>query len=76
MLSEVNSAPGVKKPEWLRDMLTVQIPQNFPKVEAIIFFNENKTEGEHVDWRIETSPESLNELHNALNNELYKSTYP
>ena len=76
MLSEVNSAPGPNKPEWLRDMLAVQIPQNFPNVSAVIFFNENKTEGEDVDWRIEIHQENLSALHDVLDNSIYSSVYP
>ncbi|MFO0703985.1 MAG: glycosyl hydrolase [Patescibacteria group bacterium] len=79
MLSEVNSTPngtGGNKSDWLQDMLEKQIPKNFPKVEAIVFFNENKTEGEKVDWRMEKSADYLKVLREHLNEPLYKSNYP
>ncbi len=77
MLSEVNSATnGGNKALWLRDMLNVQVPEKFPKVEAIIFFNENKSEGESVDWRLEKSEEFLMEVRKGLANNMYRSTFP
>jgi mannan endo-1,4-beta-mannosidase len=76
MLSEVNSATsGGDKAAWLKDMLEVQIPNEFPQIEAIVFFNENKTEGESVDWRMEISSDYLIALKEGLKNELYKSDY-
>ncbi len=79
MLSEVNSAPtgtGGDKSRWLHDMLAVQIPHHFPKINAIVFFNEDKTEGEKVDWRMEQSPQYLYVLSKELDRDLYKSDYP
>lgn len=77
MLSEVNSAPsGGDKAAWLTDMLTKQIPDNYPQVEAIIFFNENKTAGESVDWRIEKSPAYVEAVKNGLKLSIYQSNYP
>jgi beta-mannanase len=77
MLSEVNSSPsGGNKAQWLEDMLTVQIPGRFPQVKALVFFNENKTDGEQVDWRLEKSPEYINVVKSSLQNVLYKSAFP
>jgi beta-mannanase len=77
MLSEVNSAEsGGNKADWLTDMLTKQIPESFTKVEAIIFFNENKTTGEKVDWRLEKSASYIKAINGGLDNDIYKSTYP
>ena len=77
MLSEVNSAPdGGDKAQWLDDMLSVQIPDIYTKVQAIVFFNENKTEGESVDWRMEKSPEFVNAVKKGLENKLYRKDYP
>jgi len=77
MLSEVNSAPnGGDKAKWLDDMLTLQVPENFPLIEAIVFFNENKTEGESVDWRMEKSEKYLDVLKKTLKNKMYRTSYP
>ncbi len=77
MLSEVNSSPeGGDKTAWLVDMLSTQIPLNFPRIEAIVFFNENKASQESVDWRIEISDDYTTALKTHLRTELYKSFYP
>lgn len=77
MLSEVNSAPtGGDKSKWLEDMLIKQIPDEYPNIKAIVFFNENKSTGENVDWRIEKSKNYVSAVQNGLKVEMYKSTYP
>lgn len=79
MISEVNSAPsgtGGDKATWLTDMLETQIPKEFPNIQAIIIFNEDKTAGEKIDWRIETSPEYINALKDSFKKQIYKSDYP
>lgn len=77
MLSEVNSAPtGGNKSEWLRDMLDIQIPNNFTQIEAIVFFNENKQEGESVDWRFEKSEDYSSTVKESLKAKIYESYYP
>lgn len=79
MLSEVNSSPteaGGDKAEWIRDMLDVQLPKHFTQVEAVIFFNENKEEGEGVDWRLESSQEVTAVVNHSLKSDLYLSEFP
>ncbi|HSA83421.1 MAG TPA: glycosyl hydrolase [Patescibacteria group bacterium] len=77
MLSEVNSSPtGGNKAAWFDDMLTEKIPDDYPQIEAIVFFNENKMTGESVDWRIEKSPEYVEAVRSGLTLPIYKSTYP
>lgn len=52
-LAEVASSDlGGDKGDWIEDMLASTA---FPRVEAIIWFNEDK----EADWRIESSPGSL-----------------
>ena len=77
MLSEVNSAPtGGNKTSWLTDMLEKQIPDNYKQVGALIFFNENKNEGESVDWRLEKSGDYVTAVKQGLTNKLYVSSFP
>jgi len=79
MLSEVNSAPtgtGGDKARWLHDMLAVQIPAKFPGVSAFVFFNEEKSAGEKVDWRMEISDAYTSVLKKDLQLSFYKSVYP
>lgn len=77
MLSEFNSvSSGGDKAEWLKDALTIQIPDKYPNVRAIIFFNESKLEGEGVDWRIEISPAATQIVKDSLKNPLYLENFP
>ena len=77
MISEVNSAPnGGDKAEWLKDMLEEQIINNYPEVGALILFNENKSSGESVDWRIEKSEDYINAVRQGLSNTIYARSYP
>jgi beta-mannanase len=39
------------KASWISDAFAKQIPDNFPRIKAVIWFNENK----ETDWRIESS---------------------
>ncbi|MCR4326495.1 MAG: glycosyl hydrolase [Candidatus Roizmanbacteria bacterium] len=74
MISEFNSvAQGGSKSEWFADALDVQIPNHYPKIKAIIFFNENKTITEGVDWRIENSRSVINTVRKSLDNSIYTS---
>ncbi len=53
-IAEVASTEiGGDKAAWIQDMLS---SSNFPRVDAVIWFNENK----ETDWRIESSENSLN----------------
>lgn len=53
MIAETSSTEyGGSKAAWIKDMLTVQLPQNFPRVKAVLWFNWN---ADNMDWVIETS---------------------
>lgn len=77
MLSEFNSAElGGDKAVWLEEMLSVKIPYDYPRIEAIVFFNENKEKDENVDWRIEKSIRYIEGVKNALQSQsIYKYNY-
>lgn len=49
------------KAEWIRDAFE-QLPQRFPRVELITWFNINK----ETDWRINSSPGSLQAFRDAV----------
>jgi len=77
MLSEVNSATrGGDKASWLTNMLTEEVPRDYPAIQAIVFFNENKTGGEKVDWRIEISDAYIRAVNEGLENDVYAESYP
>lgn len=76
MIAEVNTVSvGGNQALWYKEMLSKEIPDVFTKIDAIIFFNEDKTKQEGVKWLIDSSEESLNELRNGLKNPIYKSTF-
>ncbi|HVP01390.1 MAG TPA: hypothetical protein VMT10_02375 [Solirubrobacteraceae bacterium] len=50
-----SSEHGGNKAAWIKDMLDVQLPRNFPNVKGFVWF-EQADKSLSVDWRIETSP--------------------
>ena len=55
MIGEMGTAEtGGSKADWISQMLTSQLPNNFPWVKAIVWFNINK----EADWRIESSADA------------------
>jgi len=60
MIAEVNTTDqGGDKAAWYTDMLTQQIPYKFHKVNAVVIFNEDRSNQEHVNWDVDINPESL-----------------
>lgn len=71
---------GGSKPSWIRNALTHTVPELFPQVKAVIWFNWNIR---GMDWAIESSPEaqqafaeSIASSHYAQNEFSNLSTYP
>lgn len=70
MVAETASAEvGGNKAAWITDALTVQIPQFFPAIKAVIWFDENK----ETNWRIESSPASQSAFTKAIASNIYAS---
>lgn len=64
---------GMKKAEWIRDALTTQIPVNFPKIKAIVWFNWNMDSGssyivESTELSKQAFAESIRPAFYAANN--------
>jgi hypothetical protein len=54
MIGETASSEyGGSKANWIADVLTTQLPTNFPNIKALVWFNVNASD---MDWVIETSP--------------------
>jgi hypothetical protein len=54
MIGETSSTElNGSKAAWITDALTVQVPKNFPKVKAFLWFNIG---ADGMDWFIESSP--------------------
>jgi hypothetical protein len=72
MIGEVGSAEaGGSKPDWITDAYMLRIPEEYPRIRAVAWF-ENIATGldtvapgvveptnQEVDWRVTSSPESL-----------------
>lgn len=56
MVAETASTEtGGNKANWITDAYTTQIPNSFPKIKGIIWFNEDKTNQGETNWTIESS---------------------
>ncbi len=76
MLSEVNTTDvGGDKAVWYTDMLTEQIPNKYPRISAIIIYNEDRTAQENVNWLLDKTPESLSAFKKGISNPLYVASF-
>jgi Glycosyl hydrolase family 26 len=70
MIAETASTEvGGNKVSWILDAYGAQLPQHFPRIRAVVWFNENK----ETDWRIESSPAAQNAFAGAIQSSLYTS---
>ena len=79
MIAEVGSVeagapPGQSKAGWILTMLTRELPALFPRVRAIIWFDQNNGGGQ--DFRIGSSPASANAFRSGIQSETYASSFP
>ena len=73
MIAETSSGEsGGSKADWIRDALGTQIPTLFPRIRALIWFNENK----EVDWRIQSSESARRAFADAVALPRYLATWP
>ena len=76
MIAEVNTThEGGSKPQWYDDMLLSELAQNFPQVKAVVFYNENRSVSENVNWLIDISAESLETFRRAISQPFYLSSF-
>jgi mannan endo-1,4-beta-mannosidase len=69
MIGEVASTEsGGSKAEWITDMLTTQLPRNFPKFEAVLWFNSFSDQD---DWAIESSRAAKNAFASGIASRYY-----
>jgi Glycosyl hydrolase family 26 len=62
-----SSEAGGNKAEWIRDGFLKTIPQKFPRVAAVLWFDRNAEE----DWRINTSSAALAAYREVVASTLY-----
>jgi hypothetical protein len=73
MVGETGSSEGGgSKAEWIRDALSVQVPEEFPEIKALVWFNWNIVEasGSH-SWQIESSPAATEAFAAAISSPQY-----
>jgi hypothetical protein len=52
--------------------LLEELPDTFPHIKAVVFFNEDKTATEGVNWKIDVSNSSLQGFTEGIRSPLYK----
>jgi endoglucanase len=71
MIAEVaSSEPGGSKAQWITDAYSNVIPNQFPQIKAVIWFNEAK----EADWRVDSSASSLRSFRKAVASPYYLSS--
>jgi hypothetical protein len=72
MIGETSSTEvGGSKAEWIADALS-QIPVNFPKIKAVVWFNWNDVKNAgRMDWPIESSEAAKNAFAAAISSSNY-----
>ena len=72
MVGEVGCSTDGDKPSWIRDAIGAAIPQRFPALKAVVWYNW-QFDGE--DWRIESSSSSLNAFKEKIGAPLYLANH-
>jgi beta-mannanase len=71
MLAEIGCATaGGDKGAWMRDALLRAIPNQYPEIRAVVWFNQNRPD--HADWRIDSSAASLAVWHEVVADARYQ----
>ena len=69
MIAETASAEaGGDKASWIVEGLLEDVPERFPRVKAVVWFNRDK----ETDWRVESSKESLEAFRKVAASPLYQ----
>ena len=70
MITETASTEqGGNKASWISDAFVTQLPHNFPRIRAVVWFNEIK----ETDWRIESSAGAQAAFAAAVQSGIYAS---
>ena len=73
MIAETASAEaGGSKADWIEEGLLEDIPSRMPRVRAVVWFSSNKL----MDWRVSSSPESLEAYSRVAASCLYQGQLP
>jgi hypothetical protein len=70
MITETASTEQAgNKASWISDAFVTQLPHNFPRIHAFVWFNESK----ETDWQIESSSSAQNAFAAAISSGAYAS---
>ena len=73
MIAETASAEaGGSKADWIKEGLLEDVPSRLPQVRAVVWFSSNKL----MDWRVNSSPESLEAYSKVAGSCLYQGRLP
>ncbi len=73
MISEIGSAEqGGNKATWITDWFLRDLPTSFPRVRAVVWFDQNK----EADWQIDSSASSLAAFRQVVASPLYQGRLP
>ncbi len=76
MIAEVNTVDkGGDRGNWYLTMLQDEIPHKFLDIDAVVFFNEDKTKQEGINWLIDSSNQSLEKFKKGIQLDIYKSRF-
>lgn len=77
MISETGcSESGGDKAAWIRDAFLSAIPQRFPRVAAVVWFNRDFSAAGEQDWRINSSEASLDAYRQVVDSSIYGGSEP
>lgn len=67
MIAEIGSVEqGGSKPNWIADLFTATLPQAFPNIRAVVWFNDNLSDQGQADWRVNSSQLSMQAFSQAI----------
>jgi hypothetical protein len=73
MITETASTEqGGSKPEWIRKGFLSELPQKFPRINTVVWFDVAK----ETDWRVNSSQSSLEAFREVANSSLYGGSTP
>jgi hypothetical protein len=73
MIAEVATCEqGGDKAAWIRSALLVEIPTRFPRLEALVWFHQDK----ECDWRLGSSSDSLAAARDVLSHPMWGAAFP
>jgi Glycosyl hydrolase family 26 len=76
VIGETASAPGPRKPAWIRDGFLHELPRSFPAIEAVTWFSKDLSSDGQRDWRIETTAAATAAWREVVNSTLYGGSEP